>query len=254
MKTKNRILALALTVTAGLTSFAGNAKAQTSGFGGDGAGWTLNNSLGTAPTINSDVLTIVDGFGAANSAFYNIPQGIQSFTASFVWQNTVRYGPGDGMVFTLQNQKLTAVGDGGGGLGFNGITPAGGIAFNLWNNHTLGLSGTPVTGSYLSTAPVDFDSTDPISVSINYTTSNLSVTVTDVTTAASYSTNFNVDLEAVAGGSTAYVGFTGASGAAQSHQTISNFQFNAVPEPSTYALFGFGGVALIVTYRRCRSS
>ena len=45
----------------------------------------------------------------ANSAFYDIPQYIGSFTASFVFQNSTT-NDREGFVFAMQNEGTNAVG------------------------------------------------------------------------------------------------------------------------------------------------
>ncbi|MGO9608908.1 MAG: lectin-like domain-containing protein [Verrucomicrobiia bacterium] len=255
------LLAMAALALAGAT-----AEAQISGFGGNGAGWTLNTNPnygsggGAPPSVSSDVLNIINGYYGDNSAFYDTPQDISSFTVSYVWQNTTGPGvginPADGLTFTLQNQGPTALGGGGGALGYEGITPASGVAFNLYSfGHVVVLGYAPVStgngsGSYQSTGAVNFDSTDPISVQITYSGNLLSVAVKDLTTSASYNTSFSVNVPGDAGGNTAYVGFTGGSGGGASDQTVSNFQF--IPEPSSFLLVALGGVPLVALLRRKR--
>ena len=210
-------------------------QAQITGFGGNGTGWTLNNGSGAAASVTSDVLNIVSGYGVGNSALYDTPQNITAFNASFVWQNTQGpngdgFSPADGMTFILENQGTSAVGGGGSGLGYQGISPASGVAFNLYDGHVIGMGYAPTTvgnGSYgySSTGSVNFDSTDPISVNISYTGGLLGVSLEDDTTLATYSTSYSVNLPSDAGGNTAYVGFTGGSGAGESDQFISDFTF-----------------------------
>jgi opacity protein-like surface antigen len=258
---------LALTLAVGLTSFAGSAKADIIGLGDNGTGWTLNygynsNQPSSQPSINDNVLTIVDGRNSQNSAFYNTKQNISDFTASFVWQNTDSRRPADGFTFTIQNQGATAVGTNnrGSGLGYDGISSASGVAFNIYTGHTVGLNYAPgnVGTNYFSTSPVNFASTNPINVLINYADDVLDVSVTDIETEASYSKTFNVNLPNDVGDSMAYVGFTGGSWSFSSRQLISNFQFidntASVPEPSTYALFGIGSIGLLMVMRRKKTA
>jgi hypothetical protein len=239
------------------------AHAQISGFGGDGTGWTLNynNNYGTftAPSVTADALNIINGFGTGSSAFYNTPQNISAFTASFVWQNTVAsdgLSPADGFVFTLQNAGVNALGGAGSGLGYEGITPASGVAFNLFQGREVGLGYAPTTigddsYSYQSTGLVNLDSTDPMSVVIHYAGGVLGVSVTDLDTAAVYDTSFNVDLTLDAGGSTAYVGFTGGSGLGQSDQTISDFRYSSsVPDGGLTSALLAGSLGVLGLMRR----
>jgi hypothetical protein len=227
-------------------------EAQISGFGKNGVGWTLNRGNageGAAASISNNVLNIVKGGLVGNTAYYKTPQNIGSFAASFVWQNT-EGGGGDGFTFIVQNQGLTATADNGGPSGggstlcYQGISPASGVAFNIYSAYTVGIGYAPLsTGNgsyrYQSTGSINLDSTDPISVGITYYDGVLGVNLLDLTTSDTYSTNFNVDLTADAGGTTAYVGFTGASGYATSDQIISDFYFTPLMIITTNSAFGF---------------
>ena len=138
--------------------------------------------------------------------------------------------PANGMVFTLQNQGTNALGLYGDGLGYYGISPATGVAFSLFTGfgvyfQGVGYGPTFYPTHFQSTGNVDLRSTDPISVVISYNNNLLSLSLEDTTTLATYATNFNVNLTNDAGGTTAYVGFTAASGSGYSYQTISNFTF-----------------------------
>jgi hypothetical protein len=180
-----------------------------------------------------------------------------------VWQNTVAGYPADGFTFIVQNQGLTATAEGGGPNGggsslcYQGISPASGVAFNMYQAYTVGIGYAPLSTSngsynYQPTGLVDLDSTDPISVGITYNNGVLGVNLEDLTTSAAYHTSFNVNLTADAGGTTAYIGFTGASGNFASDQIISDFSFSpgAVPEPSSLVLTTVG--LILVAYRARR--
>ena len=201
-----------------------------SGFGGNGSGWTCNGGA----IVTSNVLKLTDG-GAneARSAFFNIPQVVSNFQAQFVYQATsVGKSPlGDGATFVVQDAPagVTALGNSGGGLGYVSIHSSAAIEFYLDSGMgtrliTGGSGGSGV--SYNSTLPVNLDSGDPIQVGLNYNGSTLVETLSDLTTAASYTTNYPVNiLLAVGGTNTAFVGFTGGNGASVALQTISNFSF-----------------------------
>ena len=67
---------------------------------------------------------------------------------------------------------------------------------------------------------------DPIEVNLAYDGSTLTEQLTDLSTGATWSTSYtSVDLAAITGGSTAYLGFTGGTGGLTSTQTISDFTF-----------------------------
>jgi uncharacterized repeat protein (TIGR01451 family) len=234
------------------------ARAQITGFGGTGTNWTTNMAANSASalSVTNDILILGTNSGDANSAFYNFPQYIGQFAASFVFQNNAASDQA-GFVFVLQNQGPTAVGAvGGNDLGYVGITNATGVAFNINNNgDTPGLGYAPLQvpsggqGGFIPTGAVDFHSTNAITVNITYTNQLLTVTVRDIVTTNTntFTTNFLQNLETAVGGTTAYVGFTG-GGSGALNVTISNFVFNPgvtpTPLPPIYPV-GLNGSNII---------
>jgi autotransporter-associated beta strand protein len=205
-----------------------------SGFGGNGAGWTLNSSNGTKATIVNDVLTLTfAGTNEARSAFLNQLQPVAAFNASFTYQETTgTSGVADGVALVWQNSGPTARGTTGGGLGYGGITPSAAVEINIYSGHALGTNYAinGATGTYLSSSPVNPASSDPIRVSISYDGVNmLTETMLDTTTNQTYSTVYTVgDLATTVGGESAYIGFTGATGGLGSTQKISNFSYSLI--------------------------
>lgn len=227
---------------------------------GDGTAWQANGgaTFSGAPAV----LELTDGNkNEARSAFYNFPQYIDGFLASFTYTaaggNTVSLA--DGVAFTLQNSPngLSAVGANGASLGYSGITPSvaleldvfsgapGGAGINWETNGLTAGSGGRPNGAI---APVNLASTDPILVSLfyNYSAGQLNVTLTDQITSASYHTNYHVgDLGALLGSGQAYVGFTGGTGGSDSVQTISNFVFSYTLAPTLAIAPPSGGSMLL---------
>ena len=184
-------------------------------------------------------MTLTDGLlNEDASVFLNYPQYIGSFFASFTYQD-VGGGGADGAVFVLQNDPRgpAALGGGGGGLGYNGITPSVGLEFNLYGPNSPsasnsgiafrpnGATGTPYTDS----TPVNPASGNPIGVTVRYDGTTVSLTMTDTVAHVSFSTNYVVNLPILLGTNTAYVGITGADGGVASTQLISNFYFAPMP-------------------------
>jgi hypothetical protein len=199
-----------------------------------GALWTLNGGA----TISNNVLTLTDGQpDEARSAFFNIPMYCQAFSVSFTYQSA----PGttstkaDGVTFCLQNTAagVQAVGDGGGSLGYKGITNSLAIAIDqftakgfefLTNGQDPG-----ALGKYVPTTPaVDPSGSDSINVSILYQSNAVYLSMTDSVTQGAYVTNFAVGPLPIAG-PTAFLGFTGGTGDLDSVQQISHFCFFPIP-------------------------
>jgi hypothetical protein len=230
----------------------------------NGLGWRIqetdnNQGLGGPRGIVNDVLTLTDGFtNEATSAFYTAPLYIGNFRASFTYQDVGGMGA-DGFAFVLQNDPRgpAALGAGGGNLGYSGITPSAAWTFNIYNPNTPGLcyNQNGAHGPYVSTTPLSLPSGDPIAATVTYNGSVLSLVLTDAVATSSFRTNVPVNLAALFGTNTAYVGFTGADGGTVSTQQISNFTFIPLPAitaqvtgPNTILLTwpaSIGGYALL---------
>jgi fibronectin-binding autotransporter adhesin len=224
------------TLQLGVLTSASGFGADTSGTAGSNSTWTVNTSGNVNVTaITGGSLTLTDNTGSARSAFLNTPVAINTpFSVNFTYHlGTATTGSyiADGMMFVLQNAGTGALGTGGGGLGYGGITPSIGVGFNIYSFATpqgivFGQNGAISPSA--TTGSVNVASLDPIQVNLNYDGSNnLVATLTDLSTSLSYSATDAVgSLAGYFGGSnTAYVGFTGGSGAGASLQTISDFNY-----------------------------
>ncbi len=173
----------------------------------------------------------------SGSAFFATPVNIQSFTTNFTFQlsNPVA----DGITFTIQNLAPTALGGGGGdGLGYAGIPRSVAIKFDLYNNSGEGpdSTGIYINGAYptipainLSTTGINLHSGDYMNVTLTYDGQDLNLTITDAVTLATWSQSFPVNIPAIAGGNTAYVGFTGGDGLYTASQKITSWTYIAGP-------------------------
>ena len=227
---------------------------------GAGLGWTAGGSAG----ITNNLLSLTDpnNGGGDGSCFFQYPQYVGAFKASFTYQAGGNKAA-DGVTFCLQNDPRgsSARGSNGGNLGVGGtsaITPSIELELNIYNSSkeirgytvlTNGLTGVGgANGNYHAIGSVSLDSGDPVAVTVLYSNRQMALTFTDATANTSFSTNLNVgNLTNIVGGNTAYVGFTGGYGGSTSVQTISNFSFVSIPSAAiqlsgTNALISWPGV------------
>ena len=204
-----------------------------SGFNG-GTNWTVNSNGVTIPPFVGNNLTFTDdNNGEARSAFYNtvqpIVKGNQGFKASFTYLNDAG---ADGAAFILQNDPngVHALGGGGGALGYNGITNSVAYELNIYGPNTIGSTfktdGT--TGGYTAVTPVLLDNGDSIHVDLSYDPVAQAVTevMTDLQTGDTITNVYSTgDLTTFVGGSTALVGFSGATGGVSTLQMVRDFTY-----------------------------
>jgi len=218
---------------------------QPLGLNGDGLNWTINQSgyyVYSTPAIAGNLLTLTDGAGGeTRSIFFDNPQYIGAFKASFTYQAGGNKAA-DGAAFCLQNDPRgpAALGGGGGGLGVSGIIPSVELELNLYTGNNENSGYTALTngntgaaggnGNYHSPGNVQIASGDPINIAISYANQQMTVAFTDAVAHTSFTTNLNVgNLAQELGNNSAYVGFTGADGGSTSVQTIGDFTFTSIP-------------------------
>jgi hypothetical protein len=174
--------------------------------------------------------------GGSGTYFFQIPQYIGGFVASFTYQAGGNRAA-DGVTFCLQNDPrgVSATGGGGGQLDYQGITPSVAVELNIFSGNGVGGVGYSVNangGIGPTTAPgsVVLNSGDPINVTATYLSGQMSLTFTDAVASTSYNTSLYVgDITQILNNNTAYVGFTGSYGGSTSVQTISDFSFISIP-------------------------
>jgi Legume lectin domain len=157
---------------------------------------------------------------------------VQSFTNNFTFQLT--NAAADGFTFTVQGVGPTALGPFGGALGYGptsyvpAIASSVAVKFDLYDN---GGEGNNSTGLYTDGASptipaitlgggVNLHSGDVMQVQMSYDGTTLTMTITDATTAATFTTSWPINIPATVGGNTAYVGFTGGTGGGTADQQI----------------------------------
>lgn len=223
------------------------------------AGWTYNQASsdpGTPADLpDPDTIHLTNlGTDQARSIFFNTPQDITRFDASFVYQasNASVFGCDYGATLTLHNDPrgAEALGSTGSFLAYGGnprIADSAAITLQLARNATGFWTGGN-TGSSLDVDPIRIADGNPIEVTLRYEGGILSETLRDLATQEEFTRNIIVgDLSAIVGGTTAYVGFTASTTTGQcsgnaADQFISGFHFTSVPEPGGLALLALAGV------------
>ena len=236
------------TATYTTQSSGGGSPSYGSGF--TSTGLTLNGNGVVNAAINGTRLRLTDGGDyEATSAFFNTPVDILSFTTNFSFQLTD--ATADGIIFTIQGDGPTALGQNGAKLGWafgkagtSGIGNSVAVKFDIYNNDGEGTDSTGMfTDGARPTIPaVDMTSSglnllsgDVMNVSMTYNGTTLSWTITDATTGKTFTTSAAVDIPSIVGGNTAYVGFTASTeAAAAAIQDILTWTF--VPGSSSSAV------------------
>ncbi|MEO8350871.1 MAG: PEP-CTERM sorting domain-containing protein [Chthoniobacteraceae bacterium] len=254
---KNVHKTLAASALLGL-AFTGISHADVSGFGNFSANGTATltpTDLTLTPSLNDQ----------GGSGFDLTPQSYDlGFIASFTFTGTNPLNGGaDGFTFMLQNdvRGTTALGGLGGAKAYSGdpgvlITPSVAIVANSFNGSSLGtgvngvqnpLEDTLADGVDVRSGPVDF------TVSYNPANAGSEVSLVATQGAGTFSRTYATgDLTTILGGTTAYVGFSAATGGASYQQDITNFSYSSVPEPTTLAAL-LGGTGLFLGLRRRRA-
>jgi len=222
---------------------------NTNGVNGAGLFWTGNGGNGV-PSCSNDLLTLTMTNALNNAGtstyFYQIPQYIGAFEASFTYEALYAgtSPQADGATFCIQNDPrgASALGLGGGDLAYlgntptvppaagNTITPSVALEFNIFPGNGVGGIGYSFNtngGIGPVTAPGSVQLTNvPVDVTVYYANGRMALTFSNEVLGNTYSTNLNVgSIPQILGTNAAYLGFTGSYGGDQSLQTITNFSF-----------------------------
>lgn len=210
-----------LTINAATTPPGGGGATNPISYPAGFAGSTLQ--LNGSAKLSGTRLRLIDGgLGETASAFYPTAQNLATFINDFNFQLT---NPGaDGFTMLIQNDGLTAMGAGGGSLGFGagnrpGIVKGVAVKFDIYNNAGEGYNSTGLyTGGQQPTTPalnmttVRLSSGDIFNAHAVYDGTTLTVTITDTVTGASYIRAYTIDIPGTLGSSTGYIGFSAGTG------------------------------------------
>lgn len=267
------------TLTLVCAAFAVSSRAQTVLFTGfsDTTGLTLRSV-----TSSSSALLLADNRNDRGSVFTSSQYSISGFSAAFQFRISNPSGNSDGtgqqgadgLAFVVQRAAGNSLGSSGEGLGYLGINNSIAVEVDTWlnsnrndpdsNHFGLNLNGAS-TSVVTSAESTRFDDGQKWTVWVDYNGTTLEVRanqtgVRPTNAVLTYGTTGSpFDIASTIGGSTAYIGFTAATGSAFGTHELLGFAFSdtyltngvsVVPEPSTYALLALGLGFVGITIRR----
>lgn len=262
-----------------LASFAGRAGAQTIAYTDFAS--TAGLSLNQADVANGAIVLASSNRDKRGAFFTTAQYNVSGFSAVFDFRISSPGGAADaegqagadGIAFVIQRSASgpNALGGFGEGLGYSGIGSSVAVEFDTFKNSSLNDPNTNHIGVNengsnvsLATAVVGpaFDGGTKWTAWVDYDGAKLEVRLSqDGIRPSVAALTQTINLTGTIGGSTAYIGFTGATGSAYGNHEILNFAFSdtylsggisAVPEPSTCALLalGLGFVGMTLWRRR----
>jgi hypothetical protein len=188
------------------------------------------------------------GYNASDLALKKVFNTSPNGSASGIWESGGNLGfdsqgnlyfatgNGFGTGFNLNSGGPTALGAGGGGLGYQGIGNSVSIRFRNFENSasssttglgTNGAFGTDVTlPGFDLNAAAQAGNSFSVTLSYNASTKVLTETITNQQDPTqTFTTSYNIDIPATIGGSSAFVGFTGGTGGLNAEQDIKTWVF-----------------------------
>jgi hypothetical protein len=189
-------------------------------------------SLNNGSTVTSGVLQLTDGgSGEARSAWYQKKVPVSSFTTDFTFQITK--GVADGFTFTIQNdpKSIWALGYSGSGFGYQSIQKSVALVFNIYGTgaNSIGIytngSASATSSTSLSASGIKLTSGNLLRAHLVYSGTTLTATLTDTVTGSCITAQYTVNIPTIVGSSTAYVGFTGSTGAYTAVQQIKSWSY-----------------------------
>jgi hypothetical protein len=184
---------------------------------------------------------LTDGAAAQTGAIWTkTMRNVARFTTEFTFRAN---GSAEGLTFCAQRLGAKSLGAGGAGLGYAGLKNSIALKFDL----APGLSSTgfysrgtapgeDVRAVDLAPSGIDFHSGHLFRVLITYNKGVLALTILDTEGPGSFTKSYVVNLPTLLGGTTAYLGFTGAGDAAQSIHSWTYAPLPALPPTAPFGL------------------
>ena len=192
------------------------------------------NLRGTAAVSGTHLrVTTSSGGAQASAAWHQTRVPIGQFNTAFSFQLTSPNG--DGFCFVIQNSSATALGNGGGSLGYYGVNRSLAVKFDLYNNAGEGNNSTgsfvnganPYTpATNLTPSGVDLHAGRVLNCNAGYDGTTLTWTITDPSNSDTATVSSTVNIPALVGTSTAWVGFTGGTGGSTCQADIINWTYS----------------------------
>ena len=214
---------------------------------------TLNGSA----TINGSTLELTSGLvNQDGSAFSSTTVDVTKFNTQFTFHLLPGPNTSDGFCFVIEGLGPTALGADGGGLGYSGINHS--VAVKFGTSSTTGV-GPDATGEYtnghspntnsidLSSSGINLHNGDVFLVSATYDGTTLVVAIKDTNTGAVATQSYLVNIPQIAGGTSAYVGLTGSTGALTDTQDILAWTFTPGTPAAPAAPSALGAVPATAT-------
>jgi hypothetical protein len=203
--------------------------------GSSGISSAMLSTNGTA-VAGSRTIQLTSGKSMqVGSAWYTVKVPVDHFSTDFNFR--MLNAAENGLTFTLQNDSsgIWALGHTGDKLGYSGI----GNSFAVRFNFVEGVSQASSTaGMYINEVKPDgmifnlnserikLESGDIFHVHVAYDGNTLSLTLTNTKTGVSSVHKMPINISAIVGGNTAYVGFTAGTGVASTTHQVSNWTFS----------------------------
>jgi hypothetical protein len=216
--------------------------------------------------VNSNTLQFTGGPNNRRSIWFNTPQDISAFEATFTYRasSIAASASRQGIAFVMQNAGTAALGTGS--TGYQGVGTSAAVTLETDTGPGRSYSGFytngVIGGGSTVTTPVNaFDLRD-IDVTVRYNGSILSVTMVDGNNTYGPQNYLVGNLASVLGGSTAYIGFTGATfntlgSGGGATQFLSDVTFTTIPRRdcwvSAASPLSVGGAKSLSTHHRQRS-
>jgi Ca2+-binding RTX toxin-like protein len=228
----------------------------------------FNGNVGleaAGPTPANSTIDLTTTHPSAGSVWYSTKQDVTRFVTRFR-ERTDAFDVDYGFTFTIQNSGdgLSTVGSPGGYLGYaSASSPAKmqnsvAIKFDAFNNAGEGNNSTglfidgdkptlpvPTSPFFAQEATVnlgsndyavsgiDLHNTNVKDVTLAYDGVTLRETIADTVTGVTFTHSYVIDIPAIVGGSTAYVGFTGGDSELAANQNILSWSYAGPDAPQT---------------------